>query len=384
MKKPLVIMMGIGYYPNGGILGHLIGVPNDYKNMIKLFAFHWGYPFIYQTDDNKIVYLDKQRLLKNNSKYHTNFKLKWNEDEIAGFVLKSKKIIETILPDGLIFVISSHGDRDKVLIDSNFEEYNLSYIFAEYWNTKDGCPYLADKPKIFFLDMCQGQKTPIPRGKKQMMKNAMKTKGKNDKQNDHSDMKNNDDDKNNMTSHQSHTNTKEKTTPAPIANATDKTDKSTQTESKNDKENVIGKMQEEYLDYENFCVIYGNLADYSVVDGGKKGGYLICGLKSVLKQRDVCNFELNQLIKMIGNETLRLVKGEAKKCKSDFKPSNSPARQIIECQSSILNFVFFGKLSQHQFTIDSQFRYNKYLDFQRRQLQNSFKNGSLNKYVLYS
>ena len=178
MKKPLVVMMGIGYYPNGGMLGHLIGVPTDYKNMIKLFAFHWGYPFIYQTDDNKIVYLNKMRLQKANNKYQTNYKIKWNEHEIEGFVLKSKKIIEQIKPDGLIFIVSSHGDRDKVLIDSEFEEYQLSFIWAEYWNTDNGCRYLADKPKIFFLDMCQGQKTPIPRGKMKKIKTAMKTKGK--------------------------------------------------------------------------------------------------------------------------------------------------------------------------------------------------------------
>ena len=93
----------------------------------------------------------------------------------------------------------------------------------------------------------------------------------------------------------------------------------------------------------------------------------------MLKQRDSSNFELNQVIKMIGNETLRLVKQEKKRNKQDFQPSQSPARQIIECQSSILKYVFFGQSTKHQFTSESQFRYNKYLDFQRRQLKASFE-----------
>ena len=77
-----------------------------------------------------------------------------------------------------------------------------------------------------------------------------------------------------------------------------------------DKENLDIKMQEEYLESENFCVIYGNLDLYAVLDGGKEGGYLIRALKSVLKQRDATQFELKHLVQLIGSETLRLVKGE--------------------------------------------------------------------------
>ena len=385
-------MIGIGYYPNGGILGHLIGVPNDYKNMIKLFAFHWGYPFIYQTDDNKIVYLDKQRLTKNNNKYHTNFKLKWNEDEIGGFVLKSKKIIESIKPDGLIFIISSHGDRDRVIIDSDFEEYQLAYILVEYWNINSGCPYLADKPKIFFVDMCQGQKKPLPRGQKKKIKNAMATKGghsklaktdKQDKQDkqakpaedkqqtDHPDEQKGQNADQTPKTHKQQTIAMKQTTDSKNDNNDDEHKK----DKLEDNLSTVAQMEDKYLDYENFCVVYGNLDDYSVLDGGKEGGYLIRGLKSVLKQRDASNFELNQLIRMIGNETLRLVKGEKKKikCKEKFQISKSPVRQIIECHSCILHYVFFGTLTQHQFTVDSQFRYNKYLDMQARQLKSSFK-----------
>ena len=98
------------------------------------------------------------------------------------------------------------------------------------------------------------------------------------------------------------------------------------------------------------------------------------------------HFSLIQLIGMIGSETLRLVKGEKKKCKPDFERSNNPARQIIQFESSLTNQVYFGKLAQYEFTSDSQFRYNKYLDFQKRQLTASFKSSKsksrpVNRYV---
>ena len=118
------------------------------------------------------------------------------------------------------------------------------------------------------------------------------------------------------------------------------------------------------------------------------GGYLIRALKSVLKQRDAGNFDLNQLIAKIGNETLRLVKGEKKKCKNDWVESKAPARQIIRHESCILHYVFFGKQTIHQFkSAEEQFRYNKYLDTQRKQLNRSCNNyfkesNSLNEYVL--
>ena len=383
MKKPLVMMIGIGTYPNGGVLGDLIGVPTDYKNMIKLFALHWGYPFVYQTNDNKIEYLDKQKLQKKKNTYKKNFKLKWNGDEIGGFVLKSKKIIERIKPDGLIFLISSHGDRENVLIDSEFEEIPIAFIMAEYWNTNGGCPYLANKPKLFFLDMCQGPKLPLPKGLlKKHKKIKISTKGPNDTENSYKDKEKDKDKKN-----ENHKNSSNNNNNDQHETSNDETKNSDKQENNEDnKENTMNwkdKEDKNYLEYENFCVIYGNLENYKVVDGGKFGGYLIRSLKSVLKQRDACNLELNQLIILLRNETLRLVKGEKKKSKQDFVASNCPTRQIIDYQSSVLGYVFFGKLAQHEYTFQSQFRYQKYLHLQQLQLKSSFKSPNSYNYIKY-
>ena len=72
IRKGLVVMIGIGRYPNGGVLGDLIGVSTDYKNMIRLFVQHMEYSFMYQNDKNEIVYLNKTRLRTKQQKYVSN------------------------------------------------------------------------------------------------------------------------------------------------------------------------------------------------------------------------------------------------------------------------------------------------------------------------
>ena len=106
---------------------------------------------------------------------------------------------------------------------------------------------------------------------------------------------------------------------------------------------TFGRYDKKYLQYENFCYVYGNLDEYSVVDGGIKGGYLIRGIKSVLGQENADKEELNKLIKLIGVETLRKVKGELKQKDKNYKTSNSPARQIIQYTSNIQYQVYFSK-----------------------------------------
>ena len=526
IRKGLVVMIGIGTYTNGGVLGDLIGVSTDYKNMIQLFVQHMEYSFIYQTNKNKIVYLDKLRLKQKNNNYQTNFKLKWNADEIDLFVLNVKKIIETIKPDGLIFLISSHGDRDRMIIDSEFEEYSLIFILSQFWNTKNGCPYLADKPKIFFLDMCQGGKKPLPTGIKKKIQNkntktkiqAIQTKGKfrldtvtvtpttTTTTKNTSNYSNNDNDNSNNTGSNKinqdntsdhdteneietvftqeqdqtkranifkknkedkmeqvskkccnwscfccckcncacvqnccnknriqnddaipnhneneirntnimdnkemyidlHTNTNT-VSPCDAAISTiimntnttitnSKLDKNISTynnslvemsndtnntttttnNNNNNNDNDSKNNTDKYLDQENFCLVFGNLESYAVLDGGEKGGYLLRALKTVLKQKNYFHIPLNQIIQLIGQETLRLVKSEKQKYKIDYKPSNSDVRQIIEYQSNIHHCVYFGKM-ENDFKVDNQFRFNKYLDLQNKKLSNAFKFGS--------
>ena len=334
ISRPLVAMIGIGCYPNGGVLGDLKGIPTDYRNMIKLFVNHWGYSFIYQTDDNKIEYLSKSKLLKKDKKYQTNFKLQWNEDDITNFVQSVKKTVLSTNPDSLIFIISGHGDKEQVIIDSDFQEYMLLQIYSEFWNQEHRCPYLADKPKLFFVDACQGGKNPSPRGKGQaeikakgLSKNSRVSQSEKklaESMTDYENSNNNNDNNDNNDS----------------KNEFNYDDNDH--ESKNNDSSTIAS-DTKYLDYENFCYIYANLDGYAVVDGGILGGYLIQGIKSVLAQSHADTQDLNKLINLIGMETLRKVKGETKKKDENYKKSNNPARQIVQSTSNIHYQVYFSK-----------------------------------------
>ena len=96
-----------------------------------------------------------------------------------------------------------------------------------------------------------------------------------------------------------------------------------------------------YLEFENFCYVYGNLDEYTVVDGGKKGGYLIQAIRNIFAQINKNNDDLMKIIGKIRIEALRLVKGESNKKNAKFVKSNNPARQIVECTNNIQHEVYF-------------------------------------------
>ena len=97
----------------------------------------------------------------------TNYKLKWNGDDIDQFIEESRKCLVLNEHDALLFAISSHGDRDKVIYDSECEMYELDTLFAMYsaqasalLESYDETPaqsaHLLRIPKIFFVDSCRG------------------------------------------------------------------------------------------------------------------------------------------------------------------------------------------------------------------------------------
>ena len=69
--------------------------------------------------------------------------------------------------DALIFIITSHGDTDQVIYDSNIETYDLQDIFSafipeysslidSYEESKEETESLFEIPKIFLIDACRG------------------------------------------------------------------------------------------------------------------------------------------------------------------------------------------------------------------------------------
>ena len=55
--------------------------------------------------------------------------------------------------DSILLIISSHGDSDGVILDTDCEELSLLIIFATFFGRE--CPYLLDKLKIFIIDACR-------------------------------------------------------------------------------------------------------------------------------------------------------------------------------------------------------------------------------------
>ena len=163
-------MLGIGKYDD---YPSLLAMKKDYKNMVHTFHDVWGYTFMYKcsksdynlnsSNDESVVIKPSikgindytKNCLREGCKHRKYFKQTWNVDEIDNFVKDVKKEIETNNSyDGLIFIVSSHGDTDDVILDSDCEEYALINIFHKFFAKQ--CPIFADNPKIIFVDACRG------------------------------------------------------------------------------------------------------------------------------------------------------------------------------------------------------------------------------------
>ena len=158
----LVAMIGIGKYGSG--LHDLPGVSKDYQNVINSFVKVLKYKLLYQNSHNEIVYTNDMKIIDNEN---GNYKLRWNADEIELYVEQVRKHLVQNEHNGLIFVISSHGDTDKVIYDSKIETYSLDDIFNMFQQQWMQCLETYEElevesyglfqiPKIFFVDSCRG------------------------------------------------------------------------------------------------------------------------------------------------------------------------------------------------------------------------------------
>ena len=163
LNNTLVAMIGISEYDG---MPNLDGVVKDYENVIKTFSTHWKYNVLFQLKNKKYIYTNdiKQLQLNENKQY----KLKWNGDDINAFLAVTRKHIVQQEHNGLIFVVSSHGDRDKIMYDSNCQKLYLDSLFSMYkpkgasllescCETEEESNNLSHIPKIFVLDMCRGK-----------------------------------------------------------------------------------------------------------------------------------------------------------------------------------------------------------------------------------
>ena len=152
LLNPLIVMLGVSNY-DATFLPSLKGVYNDYCCVQNVFNCIRGHSIVYLNENDELIYVNKIIDTKVNNSSN-KFKLKWTVDDIDMFNVEIKeKIVNGSNEhnhDGLIYIISAHGNRDEYIYDSNGEQYNLSSIYKEYDN--ENCKPLRDKPKLFIID----------------------------------------------------------------------------------------------------------------------------------------------------------------------------------------------------------------------------------------
>lgn len=162
VKNGLVVILGIGEiygYPD------LAGVPKDYANIINTFK-KYNYAIFYKSANNESIYSND----KNVFRQETEYKLKWQWDEIDSFLVEARYYVVCNDHDALLFFISGHGDVNDVLHDSDcgciqvqdeivltFHPEAVKYL-ESHQETEIQTKRLFAIPKIFFIDMCRGKK----------------------------------------------------------------------------------------------------------------------------------------------------------------------------------------------------------------------------------
>ena len=275
MNDPLVVIVGISEYdgwPN------LAGISIDYKNIINTFTNKWFYKVFYQLTDGKNIYSNDNNILLTNN----NYKLNWTGEEIEEFVEDARKHIVKNKHNGLLFVISSHGDTGRIMYDSECESFELDMLFSmfsaqasallsTYKETSQESNWLLKIPKIFFLDMCRGQMkakpsdvttTTIERSNNEetdtLSKNSLQQPQQQQEKQDEQNTQNKN--LNDISLHKNDTDTKNK----------NKTTENFSVKgiSKEEAKLVAAQMS-------NFCKLFATPEGYAVGDGSQNGGMLL-------------------------------------------------------------------------------------------------------------
>ena len=337
---PLIIMMGVAEYDG---LPYLDSVIKDYDNVIATFVKYWKYKVFYKLNNNKYIYTNNINDIDN------NYAVKWDCNDIDSFIEESRKQVVQNKHDGLMFFISSHGDQDDILYDSECEIYELNGIFGmyaaqssallqSYSETEQESNHLLSIPKIFFLDMCRGpgkaKVTKIEIGKnqtttmdvddgKQETKTVMidETKEESKPNNEQAD-----NEKKTQT-------TNSASDPAISLHNKNKTkEKKEETFSlkginKEDAHTLVGQMA-------NFSKIYANTEGFSVMGGSEHGGIFMRSVCRVFKDtKYVQNHKFTNIIFKIREYTKR---------EATLKNNLVNFTQIVENEGTLERQVVFG------------------------------------------
>ena len=279
----LIVFLGIGDYQDK--LQNLEGVSKDYQNILNIFVETWGYTAFYKTNKNITIYSNEIETVKLND----NYKLHWTIDEIEKFVEEARMYVVFNKHNGLIFVISSHGDTGKIIYDSEMEEYALYDVFnmfqpqsgqllETYKETSQVSKRLFEIPKIFFIDSCRGSSFVKIENIKPDEKDDEQVAAKSNVNNNNS------------------------------GNSNSINDPIKKSENEKISFKVVSKKKAEVLssNYSNFCKIWANVDGYAVADGSINGGLFLRNVSKLFQHKKwILNHNLTDIIFKIRDYTKR-------------------------------------------------------------------------------
>ena len=323
IKNPLIVLLGIGDYDEG-VMPSLTGVPQDYMNMIFTFHHTFGYAVTFEIkEDSSNDKKDENSKNSKNSKYkyytstnkveslrncYTQVKTHWIDEEIEDYFDNCKQLILSNKHDSCIFILSSHGEAQDVILDSQGNEISLGYLFGTFNGMC--CQYLVDKPKIIFVDACRGSMkskpvtpvfvkkaslsaldsniTAVDTGAIEKAIYGLATRGRNYDYN---------------------------VATVDTMNVLKEKDKKEKQVLR--KESIIYNNKAYHIQA-NFRYIYGNPQGYAVFDGGLQGGYLIRSIKKVmLNTKMSLNKNLDDIISRIRSKTQEMAGKVSMECVED-------------------------------------------------------------------
>ena len=155
ITNPLVTALVIGNYRDS-TLPNIQTANTDYENIINSFNTVYGYCVVLaqntkNSDDFTLTQFGSRDVSQIRS---CNFKRKWSCEEIDDFNDQIKKNFidnDGTNFDGLIYVVSCHGDGKSIIYDSKGEDFSLSCVYYQFDNNR--CRNLRNKPKIYLLDI---------------------------------------------------------------------------------------------------------------------------------------------------------------------------------------------------------------------------------------
>ena len=271
LNDVVIVILGIGKYDSG--LHNLPGVKKDYDNIIDTFVKYWKYKVLYKTSNMNVVYNNDINIIDKNR----NYKLYWTCDDIELFVEQARQHVVKNKHNGMIFVISSHGDVDKTIYDSNLERYELEDIFKlfspqwglfleSYKETKDESNHLFQIPKIFCIDCCRGDAI----AKLTKVTDSKRTTDEKEELDDGKQPASSDKD----VKQKQAANVLSKSALAVVGNEKF----GFKSISKNEGKKYSAQMA-------NFCKLWANVEGFSVADGSENGGLFLRNISRIFKDR---------------------------------------------------------------------------------------------------